>query len=64
MDERKDFEKYGFGVLVLAMWAEGLGSLLIKGFYALESTWVPLFINEGEKIMVDTRDGSYAERVK
>ena len=25
---------------------------------------VPLFINEGEKILVDTRDGSYAERVK
>lgn len=25
---------------------------------------VPLFIEEGEKIMVDTRDGSYAERVK
>lgn len=25
---------------------------------------VPLFINEGEMIRVDTRDGSYAERVK
>lgn len=25
---------------------------------------VPLFINEGEKIRVDTRDGSYVERVK
>lgn len=25
---------------------------------------VPLFINEGEKIKVDTRDGSYSERVK
>ena len=25
---------------------------------------VPLFINEGEKILVDTRDGSYLERVK
>lgn len=25
---------------------------------------VPLFINEGEKILIDTRDGSYAERVK
>jgi len=25
---------------------------------------VPLFIETGEKIMVDTRDGSYAERVK
>lgn len=25
---------------------------------------VPLFIEEGEKIWVDTRDGSYAERVK
>ncbi len=25
---------------------------------------VPLFINEGEKIKVDTRDGSYVERVK
>lgn len=28
------------------------------------SVRVPLFINEGEKIIVDTRDGSYAERVK
>lgn len=27
-------------------------------------TRVPLFIQEGEKILVDTRDGSYAERVK
>jgi elongation factor P len=25
---------------------------------------VPLFINEGDRIKVDTRDGSYAERVK
>lgn len=25
---------------------------------------VPLFVNEGEKIRVDTRDGSYIERVK
>ena len=25
---------------------------------------VPLFINEGEKILVDTRDGSYLERVR
>jgi len=25
---------------------------------------VPLFIKEGERIIVDTRDGSYAERVK
>ena len=25
---------------------------------------VPLFINEGDKIKVDTRDGSYVERVK
>ena len=25
---------------------------------------VPLFINEGDKIKVDTRDGSYSERVK
>jgi elongation factor P len=25
---------------------------------------VPLFINEKERILVDTRDGSYAERVK
>ncbi|MBI5358498.1 elongation factor P [Candidatus Amesbacteria bacterium] len=25
---------------------------------------VPLFINEGEKIIIDTRDGNYAERVK
>lgn len=25
---------------------------------------VPLFINEGERIVVDTRDGSYVERVK
>ena len=39
------------GVLVLAMWAEGLGSLLIKGFYALESTWVPLFINVATSVL-------------
>ncbi len=25
---------------------------------------VPLFIEEGEKVLVDTRDGSYSERVK
>jgi len=25
---------------------------------------VPLFINEGEIIRVDTRDGSYCERVR
>lgn len=25
---------------------------------------VPLFIEQGEKVLVDTRDGSYAERVK
>ena len=25
---------------------------------------VPLFINEGDKVKVDTRDGSYSERVK
>jgi len=25
---------------------------------------VPLFIEEGEKVKVDTRDGSYVERVK
>ncbi|MBP5290845.1 MAG: elongation factor P, partial [Paludibacteraceae bacterium] len=25
---------------------------------------VPLFINEGEIIRIDTRDGSYCERVK
>lgn len=25
---------------------------------------VPLFINEGEKIKINTRDGSYVERVK
>jgi elongation factor P len=25
---------------------------------------VPLFVNEGEKIKIDTRDGSYSERVK
>ncbi|MEG2181264.1 MAG: elongation factor P, partial [Bacteroidales bacterium] len=25
---------------------------------------VPLFINTGEKIKVDTRDGSYVERAK
>lgn len=25
---------------------------------------VPLFINEGEKVMIDTRDGSYTERAK
>lgn len=27
-------------------------------------TRVPLFINQGDKVLVDTRDGSYAERVK
>jgi elongation factor P len=27
-------------------------------------TRVPLFIGEGEKVLIDTRDGSYAERVK
>jgi len=27
-------------------------------------TRVPLFINEGDRVLVDTRDGSYAERVK
>ncbi|MBR5012674.1 MAG: elongation factor P, partial [Clostridia bacterium] len=25
---------------------------------------VPLFVNQGEKIRVDTRDGTYMERVK
>ena len=25
---------------------------------------VPLFVNEGDRVMVDTRDGSYRERVK
>lgn len=25
---------------------------------------VPLFINEGERVVIDTRDGSYVERVK
>ena len=25
---------------------------------------VPLFVNQGDKIRVDTRDGSYLERVK
>jgi elongation factor P len=25
---------------------------------------VPLFVNEGESIVVDTRDGSYVERAK
>ncbi len=28
------------------------------------SVRVPLFIIEGDKILVDTRDGSYVERVK
>ncbi len=28
------------------------------------TTRVPLFIEEGEKILIDTRDGTYAERVK
>jgi elongation factor P len=28
------------------------------------NTRVPLFINEGEKVLISTRDGSYAERVK
>lgn len=27
-------------------------------------TKVPLFINEGERVLIDTRDGSYSERVK
>jgi elongation factor P len=27
-------------------------------------TRVPLFINEGEEVLIDTRDGSYSERVK
>ncbi|KKU29027.1 MAG: Elongation factor P [Candidatus Amesbacteria bacterium GW2011_GWA2_47_11b] len=27
-------------------------------------TRVPLFINGGDKVLIDTRDGSYAERVK
>ncbi|KKU02930.1 MAG: Elongation factor P [Candidatus Amesbacteria bacterium GW2011_GWB1_47_26] len=27
-------------------------------------TRVPLFINQGDKVLIDTRDGSYAERVK
>lgn len=27
-------------------------------------TRVPLFIEEGEKVLIDTRDGSYCERVK
>ncbi len=33
------------GILAVAMFAEGIASLLIKGFYALENTWRPLFIN-------------------
>lgn len=33
------------GILAIAMFAEGIASLLIKGFYALENTWRPLFIN-------------------
>ena len=28
------------------------------------ATRVPLFINEGEQVLIDTRDGSYSERVK
>lgn len=31
--------------LSIAMLAEGLSSLLIKGYYALENTWLPFFIN-------------------
>lgn len=29
----------------IAMLAEGISSLLIKGYYALENTWLPFFIN-------------------
>jgi len=25
---------------------------------------IPLFVNEGDKVKIDTRDGSYIERVK
>lgn len=32
-------------ILALAMWAEGIASLLIKGYYSLENTWKPLVIN-------------------
>lgn len=32
-------------VMALAMFAEGIASLLIKAFYALENTWLPLVIN-------------------
>lgn len=35
----------------LAMLAEGLASLLIKGYYALENTWLPLVINFGASIV-------------
>lgn len=32
-------------ILASAMFAGGLSTLLIKGFYALENTWKPLYIN-------------------
>lgn len=37
--------------LSLAMLAEGLSSLIIKGYYALENTWAPFFINVGASIL-------------
>lgn len=37
--------------LSLAMLAEGLSSLIIKGYYALENTWSPFFINVGASIL-------------
>ncbi len=33
------------GVMAFSMFAGALAALLIKGFYALENTWRPLFIN-------------------
>lgn len=36
--------------LSITMFAGALSSLLIKGFYALENTWKPLFINVGTSL--------------
>ena len=38
-------------VLALAMFAEGIVSLLIKVFYALENTWMPLVINISSSVV-------------
>lgn len=38
-------------ILTCAMLAGSLASLLIKGFYALENTWIPLSINIGASLL-------------